>query len=121
LKAKSKYGNKKTIRTIGDTVYKFDSLKEAKYFDKFLLLAKAKKITELTLQPKFLLLDTLRVEGHKTMAMRSYIADFKYIENGQTIIVDVKASAKFQDPVYRLKKHLFLAKYGHEVIFKEVY
>ena len=118
MKAKSKYGNKKTIRTIGDTVYKFDSLKEAKYFDKFLLLAKAKKITELTLQPKFLLLDTLRVEGHKTMAMRSYIADFKYIENGQTIVVDVKG---FKTDIYKLKKHLFLAKYGHEVIFKEVY
>lgn len=119
---KSKYGNKKATRTINGETVSFDSKKEAKYFDEFYLLAKARKITELTLQPKFLLLETLRVEGHKTMAKRSYVADFKYKDlEGNTIIVDVKASAKFQDPVYRLKKHLFLEKYGHEVIFKEVY
>ena len=80
------------------------------------------KITQLTLQPKYLLLDTLRLAGHKTMSKRYYSADFRYVnDKGETVVVDVKASAKFQDPMYRIKKHLFLAKYGHEFIFEEVY
>ena len=122
MKKKSKYRNKKTTRIVNGETVKFDSLKEAKYFDKFYLLAKAKKITELTLQPKFLLLETLRLDGHRTMAKRNYTADFKYKDlEGNVIVVDVKASAKFQDQVYRIKKHLFLEKYGHEIIFKELY
>ena len=119
---RSKYGNKKVTQTINGESYKFDSKKEAKRFNELYLLARKGNITELTLQPKYLLLNTLRLPDHKTMAKRHYIADFRYInDKGETIVEDVKASAKFQDPVYRLKKHLFLEKYGHELIFKEVY
>ena len=114
---KSKYNNKITYRIINGEPVKFDSLAEARHYDKLIILAKAHKITELKLQPKFLLVDTLRVEGHKTMPKRYYIADFSYIQDNQKVVVDVKG---FKTPMYNLKKHLFLAKYGSELIFKEV-
>lgn len=114
---RSKYGNKITFRIINGEPVKFDSLAEARHYDKLIILAKAHKITELTLQPKFLLLDTLRVDGHKTMPKRYYIADFSYKQDGKKVIVDVKG---FKTSMYNLKKHLFLAKYGSEFVFKEV-
>ena len=119
---KSKYGNKKVQITINSEIYKFDSKKELKRFRELYALAKSGEITELVLQPKYLLIDTLRLAGHKTLAKRSYSADFRYKNKlGETIVEDVKASAKFQDPVYRIKKHLFLEKYGKELQFKEIY
>ena len=118
---KNKYKNKTTYRIVNKEPVKFDSKAEAQHFDKLMLLARAGKITELTLQPKFLLLDTLRVPEHKTMAKRYYIADFSYIENGQKIVVDVKSAITRKNSTYTLKKHLFLAKYGKELIFKEVF
>jgi len=117
----SKYKNIKVTASVNGEKVVFDSKKELKRYQELRLLQKAGKITELTLQPKYLLLDTLKLDGHKTMAKRSYVADFKYIQDEKTIIEDVKASAKFQDPMFRIKKHLFLAKYGHELEFREVY
>ena len=118
---KNKYGNKKTTREVNGQTQSFDSMKEARYFDELYLLAKQGIITELTLQPKYLLLDTLRVDGHKTMAKRHYNADFRYRDkDSNLIVVDVKSVITKANPVYTLKKHLFLAKYGHEIIFKEV-
>lgn len=120
MKSKSKYGNKKTYRIINNEKIKFDSLKEARYFD--LLYARANKgeIEELTLQPKYELIPTIRWDG-KTLRKITYSADFRYKENGNTYVVDVKSSATFQTDVYKIKKRLFLNKYGNEVIFKEVY
>ena len=118
----SKYRNKKVTQIINGEKVVFDSKKENSRFNELYLMAKQGKITQLTLQPKYLLLDTLRQKGHKTLQKRHYVADFRYInDKGETIVEDVKASAKFQDPVYRLKKHLFLAKYGEELIFREIY
>ena len=114
---KSKYNNKKTTRKVNGETVTFDSLKEARRFDELVLMLKSEKITELTLQPKYLLLDTLRTEGHKTMPKKYYIADFHYIENHITIVEDVKG---MKTAVYQLKKHMFLEKYGHELTFKEI-
>ena len=115
---KSKYSNKKTTRTINGETLKFDSMKEARRFDVLAVMQKAGKITELTLQPKYLLLDTLRIEGHKTIQKKHYIADFRYIQNYITIVEDVKG---MKTAVYQLKKHMFLEKYGHELTFKEIF
>ena len=114
---KNKYNNKKTVRIVNGEPIILDSLAEARHYDKLIILAKAQKITELKLQPKFLLVDTLRVEGHKTMPKRYYITDFSYIQDERKVVVDVKG---FKTPMYNLKKHLFLAKYGNELMFKEV-
>ena len=113
----SKYGNRKQIRIVNGETVTFDSRAEARRFDKLYALAKAGRIKSLTLQPRYQILDTLRVTGHRTMPKRFYIADFRYERNGKTIVEDVKGH---KTPVYNLKKHLFLAAYGGELVFREV-
>ena len=48
-----------------------------------------------------------------------YVADFRYLdyERGGLVVEDVKG---MKTDVYRLKRKLFLAKYGDGVIFEEV-
>ena len=114
---KSKYKNVKTTRSINGEVVTFDSKKEAKRYDELYILFRHGKIEQLTLQPRFKLLDTLRVAGHKTMPVRHYVADFKYIENGLTIVEDVKG---MKTPMYNLKKHMFLELYRDQLTFREI-
>lgn len=116
----SKYGNKKTVRMVNNELITFHSLKEARRYDNLLALAQHGKITELTLQPKYDLIPTIKHNG-ETLRKITYSADFRYVENGKLIVEDVKASSKFQDPVYKLKKRLLLTKYAGEFEFREVY
>jgi len=113
---KSKYKNIKTTRKINGEVVTFDSKKEAKRYDELYILLNSGKIEQLTLQPRFKLLDTLRVKDHRTMPVRYYIADFKYIQDGIEIVEDVKG---MKTPMYNLKKHMFLTLYRDRLIFKE--
>lgn len=117
----SKYKNIKVTRKLlnGDLVT-FDSKKEAKRFDELLLLAKQGIIKNLTLQPEFEIIPTVRW-NKKTLCKIKYIADFKYEQNENIVVEDVKASSTFQTDVYKLKKRLFLLQYGEYIIFKEVY
>ena len=113
---KNKYGNKKTFRIIGKERYEFDSLKEAKRFDELYLLLKAKKISDLKLQPEFILADTQYNNG-KTYPKVKYISDFKYIKNEKTVVEDVKGMRTTQ---YIIKAKWFLSLYGDRLIFKEI-
>lgn len=45
-----------------------------------------------------------------------YVADFEYVENGITVVVDVKG---FKTAVYMIKRKLFLYRYGDKVKFVE--
>ena len=81
----NKYRNKKII--VDD--YIFDSIQESKRYKELKLLLKAGKIQDLELQPHFLLQESFR-KNNKTYRKIEYIADFKYIENGKTIVEDVK-------------------------------
>ena len=109
---KSKYSSAKTdIDGI-----RFDSKKEAEFYAELKLREKAGKITHLRLQPRYLLQETFRHEGKQYREIE-YVADFEYIENGETMVVDVKG---FKTAVYMIKKKLFLYKYGDKVKFKEV-
>jgi len=116
---KSKYGNTKVM--LGDE--KFDSKKELSYYIELKAMQNSGTISELERQVVFVLQDSFRDErtGKMVLAIK-YIADFSYIRNDtkEKIVIDVKASAKFQDPVYKLKKKLLLCKY-RDLIFKEVY
>lgn len=107
----NKYSNKK-VEIDG---FKFDSKKEGNRYLELKLLLIAKKITDLYLQPSFILQDSFKLNG-VTHRKITYVADFKYIENGKTIIEDSKG---FATEVYKLKKKLFLFKYGNEVEFRE--
>ena len=103
LQMQSKYKNKKTQIDM----YIFDSAKEAKRYKELKLLEMAGEISNLELQPRFLLQESFRKNG-KTYRKIEYVADFKYIEKGKTIVEDVKG---VQTDVFKLKHKLFEKKY----------
>lgn len=100
----SKYNNKKTQVDM----YVFDSAKEAKRYRELVLLERAGEIQNLELQPKFLLQEGFK-KNNKTWRKLEYIADFKYIENGKTVVEDVKG---FETKEFKIKRKLFEYKYS---------
>ena len=108
---KSKYSSAKTDV---DGI-RFDSKKEAEFYAELKLRERAGEISHLRLQPRYLLQEAFKHEGKQYREME-YVADFEYIENGETVVVDVKG---FKTAVYMLKKKLFLYKYGGKVKFIE--
>ncbi len=121
---RSKYGATRTT-ALGIS---FHSKREADRYRELLLLAKAHKILDLRLQPRYTLC-ALVLEGADcrnvnagTIANRrhpvgDYVADFEYREsshpNGysdwRTVVEDVKG---VKTDLYKLKKRLFEAQYG---------
>lgn len=95
----NKYRNKKVI-VDGE---EFDSKKEGNRYKELKLLLKEGKISNLELQPRFLLQDGFKKNG-RTFRKIEYIADFKYIENGKTIVEDVKG---MQTDVFKIKHKIF--------------
>ena len=103
----SKYKNQKIMV---DNIL-FDSKKEANYYTKLKILKGAGKITDLELQKKFILQDKFTLNS-KTYRAITYVADFVYKENGQVHVVDTKG---YRTQVYKIKKKLFMKKYGIEI------
>lgn len=99
----NKYKNKKTQVDM----YVFDSAKEAKRYIELKLLERAGEISNLELQPRFLLQESFKKNG-KTYRKIDYVADFKYIEKGKTIVEDVKG---LQTDVFKIKHKLFEKRY----------
>ncbi len=95
----NKYRNKK----VQVDMYVFDSIAESKRYKELKLLLKVGKISDLKLQPRFLLQDSFKKNG-KTFRKIEYVADFQYIENGKTIVEDVKG---IQTDVFKLKHKIF--------------
>ena len=109
-----KYRNEKT----NFDGYTFQSKKEANRYFELKMLQKAGEISCLELQPKFEILPAVNWNVKKLQA-RHYIADFTYrLENGNIIVEDVKSASTRKNPVYTLKRQLFLLKYPG-IIFKE--
>lgn len=111
LEKKSKYSSAKTDID-GIT---FDSKKESEFYAELKLRERAGEITHLRLQPRYLLQEAFKHEGKQYREIE-YVADFEYIENGITVVVDVKG---FRTAVYMLKRKLFLYRYGDKVKFIE--
>jgi len=111
---KSKYGNVK-VKADG---YTFDSKKEARRYQELKLLLRGGNISELTLQPSFVLQASYIYNG-KTIRDIRYVSDFKYVQNGKIIIEDVKSAITLKNPVYLIKKKMFLKKYGDQLTFIE--
>lgn len=111
-----KYGNHK-VEIDG---YTFDSKKEGNRYVDLKLLARAKKIVKLMLQPVFTLQDAFVDRDGKTHKRITYRADFAYTdEHGRQVVEDVKSEATARDKVYAIKKKLFLKRYP-EYVFREV-
>ena len=94
-----KYRNKKVIVDEKE----FDSKREGNRYKELKLLERAGEIKDLELQPRFLLQDSFKKNG-RTFRKIEYVADFKYIENGKTIVEDVKG---IQTDVFKLKHKIF--------------
>lgn len=95
----SKYNNTKVI--VDD--YVFDSKQESKRYKELKLLLKAGEISNLELQPRFLLQEAFTKNGTRYRKLE-YVADFKYIEKGKTIVEDVKG---YQTDVFKIKHKIF--------------
>ena len=110
---KSKY---RAIKTTVDGI-EFDSRKEAMRYQELKLLQKAGVIKDLSLQPNFLLQEKFKYQG-ETQRKIEYIADFMYwdCERNCCVVEDVKG---MKTDVYKLKKKLFLKKYGEKYDFIE--
>lgn len=120
---KSKY-NAHRIK-VGNEV--FHSRKELRRYEELLLLEKAGQIHNLRREVKYLLIPSQRETIWKNGKPRqgkvierevSYIADFVYEENGQTIVEDVKGGNATKTDVYIVKRKLML--YVHGIRIREV-
>lgn len=109
-----KYNAKKT--TVDGIT--FDSKKEAMRYKELKELQRVGKIDMLELQPRFELQESFKHKG-KTIRKIEYVADFVYrdLSTYELIVEDVKG---VKTDVYKLKKKLFLKRYGNEYKFKEV-
>lgn len=100
----------------------FDSRKEAQRYSELLILERAKEITNLQRQVKFVLIPAQyevyerygkngkRLKDGKRLIEKecAYVADFVYEENGKTVVEDVKGM-KTKD--YIIKRKLMLFKF----------
>ena len=115
--SKSKYGAQKT----SVDGHRFDSKMESQRYAELALLERSGAISDLKLQPKYVLQEGFCSRGHKIRSI-TYIADFSYYFKGQLIVEDVKGE---RTQVYMLKKKLFLYKYRKDIedgtlVFKEI-
>lgn len=83
----------------------FDSLKESRHYLELLLMERMGLITNLELQPVYIL-----QEAQGSMRAIKYIADFRWVDvaTGKTHVKDSKG---FKNQVYRIKEKLFRAKF----------
>jgi len=93
----NKYRN---VKTTVDGI-SFASKREADRYSQLKLLERGKKISGLTLQPRY----PMNVNGRKVCV---YVGDFFYQERGIPICEDVKGT---RTAVYSIKRKLFLALY----------
>jgi len=105
FRQRSKYWNKKVLINW----IKFDSKKEAKFYQDLKILERAGHIENLELQPKFILQENFKFNW-KTERAITYIADFKYYDifKKEWFVIDVKW---FKTEVYKIKRKLLLYKF----------
>ena len=100
---KNKFG---AIKTVCGHKHTHDSKKEAVRCDQLCLLEKARAITKLKQQEKFVLQKPFWC-CHEHIRAIHYIADFTYYEDGVLVIEDVKGKCT---DVFLLKKKMLLNK-----------
>ena len=108
---RSKYRSRKV--TINGITY--DSKKEANRHNELLLLQRAGRISDLKTQVKFELLPSQRIDGKVAERPVTYIADFVYKQDGETVVEDTKG---FRTTDYILKRKMML--FFHGIRIKEV-
>ena len=112
----SKYGNIKTKANINGEDIIFASKAECIRAIFLTKLLNAGDIEDLIFQPAFEIQEKFKRNGKAIRAIK-YIADFKYIKDGDIIIEDVKGKKTSE---YNIKKKMFLMKHGDGLRFFEV-
>jgi hypothetical protein len=95
----------------------FDSKREAEVWDNCVLLEKAGKIEQLVPHPKFQL-----IPANEDFRAMSYLADMAYVENGKTVVIDVKPKRYgewFKQDAFKFKEKLFRHFYGYCITLVE--
>jgi hypothetical protein len=108
-----KYGAKKVVV---DNIA-FDSKKEAERYQILVMLEKAGRISDLKLQPKFVLQEGFSIDTKKYLPI-TYTADFSYYDRvlQEEVVEEVKG---FKTDDYRIRNKLFMKRYGEKVKFVE--
>lgn len=97
----------------------FDSTKEARRYECLKAMQQVRQISDLQLQPVFLLQEGFRTIGRHWCRPIHYRADFSYLDReGNQVVEDVK-SAPTKTQAYRIKVKLFQQKYP-DITFVEV-
>jgi hypothetical protein len=91
---------------------KFHSKGEANRYRELKLLERAKVISELELQPAFSLACGGTPIKYASGRQAKYIADFRYKENGETVVEDFKGA---DTDISKLKRAIVKAQYGVDV------
>jgi hypothetical protein len=105
----------KSERTVDGIV--FASKLEARRYQELAFMQKCGSISELELQPRYLLQDAFAESSGKRHRKAEYVADFRYKDAfGRTVVEDAKG---MKTPLYRMKLKMFRLKYP-AVDFREV-
>lgn len=108
----NKYHNKTVVSIEGE---KFDSKYEYQEWCRLKLLEKGKIISNLKRQVTFELIPSINTQ-QGVLRKISYIADFVYQEGNRWFALDTKG---FETDSYKIKKRLFILKYGNDYTFIE--
>jgi hypothetical protein len=112
----NKFGNKPVVL---DRI-KFDSTKEGRRYLVLKTLLQQGRITDLVLQPYFVLQEGFRYHNGEKVRAITYTADFKYQQDGKTIVEDVKSEITRKKADYRIRVKLFMKKYhDSNILFRE--
>ena len=104
----SKYGNKK-VEVDGIL---FDSKREARRYLDLKAMETAGQIQNLRLQVKYLLIPSQKIDGKVVEREVSYVADFVYDQNGETVVEDSKGHRTKE---YIIKRKLMLSVWGIQI------
>ena len=107
----SKYGNKK-VEVDGIL---FDSKREARRYLDLKAMEIAGQIQNLQLQVKYMLIPSQRIDGKVVEREVTYVADFVYEQNGETVVEDTKGHRTKE---YIIKRKIML--YVHGIRIREV-
>lgn len=105
----AKYGNRKVIR---DGI-EFDSIKECQRYCELKLMQRAGVISDLQLQVPFELIPAQRIDGKVVERAVTYVADFVYKQNGQTVVEDTKG---YRTSEYIMKRKMMLFFHGIRIV-----
>ncbi len=103
IKLKHKYG---AVRTTIDGT-SFASKKEANRYLELKMFQKSGQITDLVLQPSYVLQEGF-CKGKNKVRPIKYIADFQYMQNGKLIVEDTKG---VETANFKLKRKMFWFRY----------